>query len=304
MTSDMSDTLDELRGLIFRHAGGQRTQTQIARVTLARGDAVTGPLTGVYGPMLCLIAQGAKHVVIGDQVLGYDPGHYFVTSIEVPATGRIVEASAEKPYLALTFVFDPKIIAEILDAMLPAPEDRLEAGFAVGPVSSDLVEAWTRMLRLLDRPADIPVLAPLVEREILYRLLRGPQAGLLRQVARADGRLGQIRRALARISTRFEEPLRVDELADAAAMSRSTFNRHFRAATAMSPVQYQKMIRLQQARRMLVIEKRDVTEVAYAVGYESPSQFSREYARQFGAPPARDAERVRSEPAVFTEGWR
>jgi len=289
---------------MLRHALTQRTVTPITRVTLSRGEATTGPLAGIYGPMLCLVVQGGKHVVIGKQVLDYDVGHCFVTSVEVPATGRIVEASVQKPYLAITFVFEPQVIAEVLDHLPPAMEAKLQPGFAIGPVSPDLIEAWTRMLRLLDRPGDIPVLAPLVEREILYRLLQGPHASLLHHVARQDSRMAQIRRALAWITTHYEQPLSVDNLADLAAMSRATFHRHFKTATAMSPLQYQKMIRLQQARRMLVIEQCESTRVAYAVGYESASQFSREYSRQFGAPPARDAERLRSAPTSFTDTWR
>jgi AraC-like DNA-binding protein len=252
----------------------------------------------------CLVVQGGKHVVIDEQVLDYDAGHCFVTFIEVPATGRIVEASAERPYLAITFVFEPLAVAETPHGLPSVEEDKLQAGFAVGPISPNLIEAWTRMLRLLDHPGDIPVLAPLVAREILYRLLQGSQASLLRQVARSDSHMAQIRRALAWITTNFEQPLSVEKLADLAAMRHATFHRHFKVATAMSPLQYQKMIRLQQARRMLVIEKHEPTQVAYAVGYESPSQFSREYARQFGAPPARDAERLRSEPVVLSDAWR
>jgi len=160
------------------------------------------------------------------------------------------------------------------------------------------------MIRLIERPAEIPILAPLVEREILYRLMQGPQAGLLRQIARSDSRLSQIRRALAWIRTHFDQPLRIEQVADVAGMSLSTFHRHFKAATAMSPLQYQKIIRLQQARRLLVIENHEATEVAYSVGYKSPSQFTREYARQFGSPPARDAARLRATTTIFDETER
>jgi transcriptional regulator GlxA family with amidase domain len=160
------------------------------------------------------------------------------------------------------------------------------------------------MIRLIERPGDIPILAPMIEREILYRLMQGPQAGLLRQIARSDSRLSQIRRALAWIRTLFDQPLRVEDVADVAGMSLSTFHRHFKVATAMSPLQYQKMIRLQQARRLLVIENHEATEVAYSVGYESPSQFTREYAGQFGLPPARDAARLRATAIVFDETER
>jgi AraC-like DNA-binding protein len=300
----MDDPLTELRDLLLRHARGRRTETAIPRVTLSRGHAITGPLSGLYEPMLCLVVQGAKSVLIGDRVLDYDPGKCFVTSVEVPATGRIVEASADKPYLAISLTLDPGRVAELLQDLQAGADAPLQAGFAVAPVTDELVEAWTRMIRLIDRPGDIPILAPMIEREILYRLMQGPHAGLLRQIARADSRLSQVRRALAWINAHFEQPLRIEHLAEVAGMSLSTFHRHFKAATAMSPLQYQKMIRLQQARRLLVVETGEATQVAYSVGYESPSQFSREYARQFGAPPARDAARLRETAALFEEAER
>jgi AraC-like DNA-binding protein len=281
----------------LRHARSQRTETLIPRVSLSRGHATTGPLPGMYEPMLCLIVQGAKSVIIGSRVLDYDPGNCFVTTIEVPATGRIVKASAGKPYLTIGLIFEPELIAEVLKYLPSTADDTPQVGFAVGPVSLDLIEAWTRMIRLIERPGDISILAPMIEREILYRLMEGPQAGLLRQIARSDSRLSQIRHALAWIRSHFDQPLRVEDVADVA-------GRHFKAATAMSPLQYQNMIRLQQARRLLVTENHEATEVAYSVGYESPSQFTREYARQFGLPPARDAARLRAAAIVFDETER
>jgi AraC-like DNA-binding protein len=300
----MPDYLTELRSLVLRHAREHRTETKIPRVALSRGHATTGPLTGMYRPMLCLVVQGAKNVVIGDRVLDYDPGNCFVTSVEVPATGRIVEASADRPYLAISLILEPALVVEVLQDMPMTADDPLQVGFAVGPVTHDLVEAWARMIRLIDRPGDIPILAPMIEREILYRLMQGPQAGLLRQIARSDSRLSKIRRALAWINAHFDQRLCIEDVAGVAGMSLATFHRHFKAATAMSPLQYQKMIRLQQARRLLVIENGEVTKVAYSVGYESASQFSREYARQFGSPPARDAARLREVAIIFDETER
>jgi AraC-like DNA-binding protein len=296
---DMHDYLTELRSLLLRHAREPRTETTIPRVAVSRGHAITGPLTGLYAPMLCLVVQGAKSVVIGDRVLDYDPGNCFVTSVEVPATGRIVEAGADRPYLAISLILEPALIADVLRDLQVTADDPLQAGFAVGPVTDDLVEAWARMIRLIDRPSDIPILAPMIEREILYRLIQGPWTRLLRQIACSDSRLSQIRRALVWIRAHFDQPLRIEDVADVAGMSLSTFHRQFKAATAMSPLRYQKMIRLQQARRRLVIENGEVTKVAYSVGYESPSQFSREYARQFGSPPTRDAARLRGSTVVF-----
>ncbi|RFU44058.1 AraC family transcriptional regulator [Paraburkholderia sp. DHOC27] len=296
----MADYLTQLRADLLRHAHGRRTETPIPRVALSRGHATTGPLSGLYEPMLCQVVQGAKSVLIGDRVLNYDPGNCFVTAVEVPATGRIVEASEDSPYLAISLVFDPDVIAELLPH-LPGTVDEPVASFAVAPVSADLLEAWTRMTRLLDRVEDIPVLAPMIEREILYRLMQGPQAGVLRQIARIGSRLAQIRQAVAQIREQYDRVLRIEDMAETAGMSLSTFHRHFKAVTAMTPLQYQKTVRLQHARRILMVEDRAVTQVAYEVGYESPSQFSREYARQFGAPPAHDAVRLRAAPALFDE---
>lgn len=297
----MESYLSELREHLLRHAHGRRTETPIERVSLSRGHATTGPLAGLYEPMLCLVVQGAKSVVIGDRVLNYDPGHCFVTAVEVPATGRIVEASDRQPYLAISLVFEPAVVAALLPHFTPLAHPSPGASFAVEPVSADLLDAWTRMIRLLDHPADIPVLAPLIEREILFRLMQGPHARLLRQIARADDRLCQIRQAVAAIRSQYDQALRIEDLAQLAGMSLSTFHRHFKAVTAMTPLQYQKIVRLQQARRLLTIERHPVTQVAFAVGYESPSQFSREYAREFGAAPAHDASRLRNAAAVFDE---
>ncbi|WP_369063423.1 AraC family transcriptional regulator [Burkholderia gladioli] len=297
----MERYLSELREGLLRHAQGRRTDTAIARVSLSRGQATTGPLAGLYEPMLCLVVQGAKRVIVGDRVLDYDPGNCFVTAVEVPATGRIVEASRQRPYLAIGLVFEPAIVTELLAHLPQVRDGDAGASFAVEPVSAALLDAWVRMIRLLDHPAEIPALAPLIEREILFRLLQGPHARVLRQIARADGRLYRIRRAVARIRTRYDQPLRIEELAELAGMSLATFHRHFKAVTTLAPLQYQKIVRLQQARRLLMIENRAVTEAAFAVGYESASQFSREYARQFGASPAQDVARLRSAAAVFDE---
>lgn len=249
----------------------------------------------MFRPRFCLVLQGAKEVTIGERRLRYDPNNYFIASLEVPASGCIIEASTQKPYVGLSMALDPSALAALLTDVPERPGAET-ASFAVSPVTAELLDPWVRLMRLLDTPRDIPILAPMLEREILYRLLQGPQGGALRQIARADSRLGQVRAAIAWIRDHFEQPLRIDALAAIAGMSAASFHRHFKAATAMSPLQYQKSIRLQEARRMLVT-KQDAARVGYAVGYESASQFSREYARLFGAPPARDAERLRAQTA-------
>jgi AraC-like DNA-binding protein len=294
---EMDEQLNHLRLLAARHAS--RAETAIPRVTITLGWETTRPLPGLYEPKHCLVLQGAKEVTIGEHSCRYDPASYFIAFLDLPASGRIVQTSPEQPYIGVSLALD----REGLAALLPDAAARSEAqvaGFAVSPVTRQLLDPWLRLLRLLDTPRDIPVLAPLVEREILYRLLRGPQGGVLRQIARVDSRLSRVRRAIAWIRTHYDQPLRIDALADVAGMSVASFHRHFKTATAMSPLQYQKSLRLQQARRLLIANQ-EATQAGYAVGYESASQFSREYARLFGAPPARDAARLRSDESALED---
>ncbi|MEJ0050735.1 MAG: AraC family transcriptional regulator [Methylovirgula sp.] len=287
----MLEQLTLLRALTARHAEGRNKETAIPRVAIHKGCGPTQNSSALFEPKLCLVLQGAKQIMIGDQLLCYDSANYFIASVELPATGRIIEASPERPYLGLTLTLDWQNLA----ALIADTTERREPpgmGFCVSPVTPQLLDAWLRLMHLLETPDDIPVLAPLCEREILYRLLQGPQGGVLRQIVKADSRLSQIRRAAAWIRENYDQTLRIENLAALSGMSPASFHRHFKAATAMSPLQYQKMLRLQHARQMLIASG-DATRAAYTVGYESASQFSREYARMFGAPPARDAQRLR-----------
>ena len=295
--ASVNSTLDEMGRRVLRHASGGGRDLMLRRSAIPNlGIAIvhrpTVPMSTVYDPMVCLVLQGAKVVMIGDQVLRYDPASCFIASLELPATGRVVEASADKPYVGLGLRIDRDALAGLMTEMEPRPEAGA-AAFAVTPVTPDLLEAWAHLLALLDAPGDVPMLAPLREREILYRLLQGPQGGLLRQIMHEDSRLARVRRAVLHIKAHFQETLRVEALAEIAAMSVPSFHRHFKAATAMSPLQYQKTLRLLEARRLLLASA-DASRAAYSVGYESASQFSREYARMFGAPPSRDAVRLRA----------
>jgi AraC-like DNA-binding protein len=298
-------TLEDLLAIARHHATGFRTPTPIPRVVLNVGYEPTAFVHGLYEPMLCLVLQGAKEIQVAGRQLRYDPACYFIATVEIAASGRVSEASRDKPYVSVALGLDREALASLLpDAGAPAREEAGAAAYAVSPVTPELADAFLRLLRLLERPADIGILAPMLEREILYRLLQGPQAAVLTQIASADSRLSQVRRAIATIRARFDRALRVEELADLAGMSPATFHRHFRAATGMSPLQFQKSLRLQHARRLLITDH-DAARAGYAVGYESASQFSREYARLFGAPPARDAQRLRGDPralAVLAEG--
>jgi AraC-like DNA-binding protein len=288
----MHEQLARMRAIAERHADGIRRDTLLPRVALHVGCMTTRPTPGVYEPALCMVLQGAKQVMIGDRLLRYDPATYFIATIDLPARGWVVEASPTQPYVAVSMKLDRENLSSLVLDVPDGPEGQT-AGFAVSAVTPDLIDAWSRLLSLLDTPEDVPVLAPMHEREVLYRLLRGPQGGVLRQIARADSRLSQVRQAIGWIRAHFDETLRVEQLAELAAMSPASFHRHFKAATAMSPLQYQKMLRLQEARRLLVTSG-DAARAAHTVGYESASQFSREYARMFGAPPGRDAERLRT----------
>jgi len=292
----MTATLDDLRGRIDRHCGPGRTDTAVPRTRLMRATQPTVPARTLYDPLLCLVAQGSKRVMIGDQELRYGAGHHVVVSLDLPARTEIDQASPETPYLAMVMTLDRALLADVLLTLPASPSDAAEAvAFQVCRTEPALLDSAVRLLDLLDYPADIPALAPLIEREILYRLAAGDQGTMLRQIVTADSRLCQISRATAWIRTHYSEPLRVDTLARHVGMSPSTFHRHFKAATAMSPLQFQKQIRLQEARRLLVAEAANASGVGFRVGYESASQFSREYSRLFGAPPARDAAFLRAQ---------
>jgi AraC-like DNA-binding protein len=290
----MHETLNRLRAAILRHCPEGRADTGVSGLGLFTATAPTEPVSGVFQPTVCVVVQGAKRVTIGERTVRYDPAHYFVASVEVPATGCVCEASPEAPYLGLSLRIAREELASLLPEVGPA-EDGGTAGFGIDRVTPHLLDGFERLLALLDNPEDIPALAPLVRREILYRLLRLDRGGQLRQFARADSQLSRVNRALSWIRAHYDVPLRIDDLTALAGMSRASFHRHFKAATAMSPLQFQKALRLQEARRRLAADP-DAQRTAYALGYESASQFSREYARMFGQPPVRDAERLRREP--------
>jgi AraC-like DNA-binding protein len=288
----MNEQLNELRALAAR-AENRRTETGIPRVAMVQGEVPEHLLAAVYDPMINLILQGSKSMTVGDRTLRYDPATYFVMSIELPAVGKVHPAVTGEPYLAVSLTLTPAILATLLtDLPKPAERSDQDAGFSVATVTPELMDAWVRMLRLMDRPHDIAALAPVYEREILYRVLQGPQGGMLREIAAPDTAMARVSLAIQWIRRDFAEPIRVDDLAQKAAMSVSAFHRHFKAVTNLSPLQYQKRVRLLQARTLLVANAKSVTRAAFEVGYESPTQFSRDYARVFGLPPARDAARI------------
>lgn len=293
------EAMNELRALIERHCVSTRFETAIPRVTLLRSCTQTGPARVLYEPLFCVVAQGRKQVMVGDKMLIYDTAKYLVVSVDLPASGAILDASANEPYLAFSMRLDRGSLASLLLELASIDDDGApSAGMAVSPIDAELLDPVIRLLRLLDRPRDMAILSPLIEREILYRLLTGAQGRMLRQIALSDSRLSCISRAIDWIKHNYSETMRVEALAEIAGMSGSSFHRHFKAVTSMSPLQFQKQIRLQEARRLLLVQRADAGSIGFAVGYESQSQFSREYSRLFGEPPARDAARLRDLSAL------
>jgi AraC-like DNA-binding protein len=296
------EPLLEICSLIAGHAGAGEiasARTAIPGLHVAAASVTTEPINHVYEPVFGLVAQGAKSIVLGDKVFDYGAGQYLVVSVDLPITGHINVASEREPFLCMGLTLRPATIATLLLETAASDRSAVDTpGMGVSKAPGELLDAVVRLLRLLDHPRDAPVLAPLVEREILWRLLRGEQGAMLRQIGFADSRLSQISHAIRWIRANYAEMLRIEDLAQMAAMSVSSFHRHFRAVTSMSPIQYQKQIRLQEARARLLTQSEDVAAVGFAVGYDSPSQFSREYSRVYGAPPGRDAARLRSVPTL------
>jgi AraC-like DNA-binding protein len=284
--------LSELQMDLGRHARSDMT-TAIDGVFISKVDAPTSPSPSMSGTVLALIAQGAKRLALGEAVYEYRAGQYLVASVDLPVTGHWTEASARSPALGFGLILEPAVTAELLLAAepeaIPRGTGHTPRGIAVSDASPELLDAVSRLVRLLDRPQDIRTLAPLIKREILWRLMTGEQGTLVRQFGLADSKLTYIGRAVRWIRDHYTQAFRVDDLAQMSGMSASAFYRHFQAVTAMSPIQFQKQIRLQEARLALAIHPAEITGVAYSVGYGSPSQFSRDYRRQFGASPSEDA---------------
>lgn len=279
---------------------GELHTTAIPALSLFRRNEPTEPISGMYEPSVCLVAQGAKRVLLGDDTYVYDAHHYLITSVHLPTVVQIIDASPEKPYLGLRLKFDLREIAQMMvDSNLPQPRAQQSSrGMATGEVTQSLLNAFLRLIDLLADEKDIPILAPVIQREIIYRLLVGDQGARLRQIASAGSQSQQIARAIEWLKSNFTEPLSIDDLAEKVSMSNSTFHHHFRSMTALSPLQYQKHLRLQEARRLMLAERMDAATAGFQVGYESPSQFSREYNRLFGAPPLRDIAKLRQMAAA------
>lgn len=284
--------LAQLKAIALRHA--VNPQPDLPRLSVSTFDRPSEPGWLVYDPVVCFVLQGVKQVFIGDRMLEYGAGHCMVVAAELAATGQISGASPEEPYVALNLYIDPEVMSALLVEMGGMLEPSTDRGFGFSPAGPALIEAWRRFVELLDRPSEIPAMARHREHELMFRLLMGPQGPLLRQIAGTGSRLSHIRRTMAWIREHYAEHLSIEAMATVAGMSVSVFHRRFKAITGLSPLQYQKQIRLHDARRRLIAEHSEAAIVAYAVGYESVSQFSREYKRLFGAPPRRDAGKLRN----------
>lgn len=280
-----------LNTLLTRHCHRAITPTAVPGLILSSSRVTTLPAAVMYHPLLCVVAQGRKRVFLNQEAFDYHPATYLISSLHLPVTGQVLEA----PCTGLTLALNQDLLSALLLEMPSLPQDRAAPvkAMRVNALETELLDSLLRLLRLLDRPQDIPVLAPLIEREIHYRLLRGPQGENLRQLARPSSQFSQVGRVIHVIRHRYNEPLRIEELARIAGMSAPSLHRHFRAVTAMSPLQFQKRIRLQEARRLLLSREVEAARVSFDVGYESPSQFSREYRRLFGSPPVQDAAAAR-----------
>jgi AraC-like DNA-binding protein len=294
--SDLLVHQQELSELIARHAPAAGTHhTAIPALNFMRTANIAEPVYSVYSTSLCIVAQGAKTATLADESYRYDPNSYLVTSIQLPITGKVVQASHEQPFLGLHLSFGADDLLEIAKQESVSAHIKMnsERGIGIDSLTPPLLDAILRLVRLLDTPQDIPVLSPLAIREIVFRAMQGKLGVMMKQFAIIGSHSHTIASAIRLIHRDFDKPLRIERLAKEVNMSSSSLHKHFKRITAMSPLQYQKTIRLQEARRLLFSESLEAAEAAFRVGYESPTQFNREYARMFGIPPISDVLSIR-----------
>ncbi len=284
----MADLLD-LRRIAERHA--DKSENVFRNFAIGRLSAATAPTSIMYEPMICLVLSGAKRIHVGGSVMEYGQGQHFISAMDMPILAEIRVDPEVGFYYAFVLRLDPALIAGLAADHVPATPAANAPSFGVTGGDPLVLDTWRRLAELLDRPDEIGFLAPLIEQELLFRLMRGSEGALLRQVVATERWGAPIRSITALIRRRYAEPISVEQLIEQAGMSASVFHRRFKAATGLSPLQYQKAVRLHEARRRLAVVGRDAAGVAYAVGYESASQFSREYKRLFGVSPRSDVRR-------------
>jgi AraC-like DNA-binding protein len=287
---------NELIDLIARAMPQDGAIEPIKDLYLFRVSSPGDPIHSVYHPSLCVVAQGNKEFFLNDERYVYDPGNYLIVTAELPLVGQVLEASNEEPYLSLLLDLDPTLVSSVIAEVgdLAPQNDADIRAINVSSLNADLLDAVLRLVRLLDKPAETPFLAPMVTKEIIYRLWMGDQRDRLLHMVNSDGNTPLIAKAIELINDDFDQQLRVESLASDLGMSVSGFHHHFKAVTAMSPLQYQKRLRLQEARRLLLGGGLNATDVAFRVGYNDSSHFSREYKGLFGLPPKRDIDRLRA----------
>jgi len=275
--------------------GREQVSTAIPELSLRRYESPRKPASYMLEQSICLIAQGRKRVVLGEDEYVYDASHFLLTSVDLPVVAQIIEASPEKPYFGLMLKLDQNEISQMMmDSHMPPPRQQSASrGIAVSKITLPVLEIFHRLLNLLDDPESIPIIGPLIQRELVYRLLVGDQGPRLRQLVNVGSRSHQIGQAIEWLKNNFDQPLRIAELADRVGMSTSRFHHHFRTMTAMSPLVFQKRLRLNEARQLMLTKYMGASDAAFQVGYDSPSQFSREYSHLFGAPPLQDIKNLR-----------
>ena len=286
---------DELVERMARALPEDRILEVFPGLFLGRASQPTEKVHSVIKPAFCIIAQGSKQVLLGEEVFRYDPGHYLISTVDLPIVSQVVEASGERPYFSIRLNLDASLVASVMmeSGIEIKKGDASVKAMDVSSTDANVLDAVVRLVRLLETPDEIQVLAPLIIREIVYRLLRGEQGGRLSHLLASVGDARRISRAVEQLRENFDQPLRIDDIARELGMSVSGFHHHFKSVTAMSPLQFQKQIRLQEARRLMFGEDLDAASAGFRVGYEDPSYFSREYKKLFGAPPQRDIARLR-----------
>ncbi|OPA72996.1 AraC family transcriptional regulator [Paenibacillus selenitireducens] len=297
MSEIISKQQNELAKIIQRYVRNDGVHaTDIPSLFFIRDSNASVPRHGVYKPSFCIVVQGAKEVWLGKERFIYNPSDYLIASVNLPVTAQVTEASPNVPYLGFKLEFTANQILDVLrdSEIRVGPKDNAKRGMFVSRLEPELLDAVIRLARLLDTPKDIPILSPLFTKEILYRVLQGQHGVRLEQIAIEGSSAHQIKDVIEHITNNYNKSLRVEELAEKVNMSVSSLHRHFKEVTAMSPIQFQKELRLQEARRLLLTESADATDVAFRVGYESPSQFSREYSRMYGFPPKQDMKRLKA----------
>ena len=296
---EIAKQCQELAALITRHTDGKGDgfhQTAIDQLEFQRESSVFTVLRGVCDPIFAILVQGKKEALLGEEIYRYGAAQYLVVSVDLPLSAFITEATPDQPYLGFKLTLDPLQLCDLItqtNAMKRQPENAVR-GLFVSTIDTLLLDCALRLAKLLDTPEDIPILAPLIVREIYYRLLTSEQGEAVRQIATSGSNMQRIAEVIKRLKADFTQPLRIEDLAEQAKMSASSFHHHFKAVTSMSPLQYQKQLKLLEARRLMLAENSDASHAAYHVGYESASQFSREYSRMFGAPPIWDIEHLRT----------